>query len=191
MQPIIALDPIHRRIEFHIILCNLTLVYAKSRLMVNNAHNVIIMQDELTQDDVEFYTPMDGIESNDRLHVSAYSIEKPIRIHPIRYASCELTAQNNLRKCYERSICKDGKCIAPIMVFVSSKMKCEYLMYFSKELAEDVGANPERIFGIWSSVKGESDFLRRFCSKPNDVVHEANVVLSTSVVGWRYVWPLR
>ena len=37
-------------------------------------------------------------------------------------------------------------------------------MYFSKELAEDVGANPERIFGIWSSVKGESDFLRRFCS---------------------------
>ena len=51
------------------------------------------------------------------------------------------------------------------------------------QAAEDIGADTERVKGLWAAVRDESDFCRRFTKEPNLAAMDADVVVCTSTVG--------
>jgi hypothetical protein len=158
-------------------------VYHRFVRLIQDAENVIMMQDVVTQKDVDFYTQLDDVDAEDRTCVKALRFVKPTVIHPIKYTTKLYFALSNLKRCFLESYDQNGVCKQPFMVFCSRVSFAEYLVHFLRELANDIpNADPNRIQGIWSSIR-HTDFASRFAQNPNATATETDVIVCTSVVG--------
>jgi hypothetical protein len=157
-------------------------VYKAYRRVLQTADNVIMLQDGLTRNDIQFHTEIDNVDCEDRSKVSAYSFEKPVEIHPLQCTTDFYMALQNLRECY-RTACKDKTMEHPFMVMCNSAVVAEFLVCQLRETAKAEGTKPERIQGIWARIKARSEFCRRFSEDPNGVASEVDVIVCTSVIG--------
>jgi hypothetical protein len=165
--------------------------YDALNVIQRNARNVIMLQEGISLEDVRFYTEADDVAPDDRGRVSASAFLKPICIHPIQWTYDMRTAIGKLVEEYKASfedhIGEGGVvtkvCTQPIMVFCSKASVCERIVVMLIQAAEDIGADTERVKGLWAAVRDESDFCRRFTKEPNLAAMDADVVVCTSTVG--------
>lgn len=94
---------------------------------MRDASFVVMLQADVSCDDVQFYTEMGHVECENRQHVSALSFRKPVRIHPILFTTNVCTAVIKMLECYANSI-DDNECMHPFMVFCSSVKFAEFLV---------------------------------------------------------------
>ena len=166
-------------------------VYKRFVDLIRSAGTVVLLQDGKTREDVQFYTDLDGVDCEDRDKVFATQLIKPRVIHPIKYTDNCFAAVHQMVNCYKNGFVVSGdgdvddvvKSRQPFMVFSSSLVMAEFLVLTLRTAASSIGADPNRIYGIWSSIKEESEFARRFASDPNVCASEADVVICTSVIG--------
>ena len=155
--------------------------------LLTDAENVILLQDKVSLEDVQFFTEMCGVNAEDREQVKCFCFLKPTLIHPIKFTKNFLQALHHLLQRFRKSIKTiDGRaqCTEPFMVFCSSRVIAEVLVCFLKEVGKSFGTyDSERVRGIWSSVKQSDDFCVRFSNNPNEVVSDADVLVCTSVIG--------
>jgi hypothetical protein len=151
--------------------------------LIKNASFVVMCQDGISRDDVQFYTELDDTNCDDRARVSALWFKKPIVIHPIRFTTDHVVALLKLQEKYKGSF-RGGICVHPFMVFCSHKTYAEYIVEMLQECAGAIeGADPDRVKGMWSANRDKSEFCVKFSIKPNEVAAEADVMVCTSVVG--------
>ena len=154
--------------------------------LLKDAGTVVMLQDGISRDDVQFYTDIDGVDCDDRSNVVCTQLKKPRVIHPIKYTDSFKTAFHMMVKCYTSAFEEvDGsvKCTQPFIVFCSSLSVAEFIVTVLKETGKRNNWDINRIHGIWSTVKEESEFTMRFAVDPNASSKEADVVVCTSVVG--------
>jgi hypothetical protein len=144
---------------------------------------VMLLQDGVSQPDVQFYTEIDNVDCVDRRDVSALCMRKPISIHPIRFTTKYYIAVANLEKCYEDSLDDDYACLHPFMVFCSSVVFAEFLVHRLQAKATEAGGDPKRIKGMWGAIRSTDPFCREFAKAPNEVGQTVDVVVCTSVIG--------
>ncbi len=163
--------------------------------IVAAADTVLIMQQGLATEDVSFYTNITNDNCEDRGCVAARDFVRPIRVHPIEHREDIWDAICNLNECY--LACFDPQlqggglldadgfkiCTNPFIVFTNSCTLAEYIVTALRERAAYIGANPERVKGIWAALKDTCEFCRRFASTPNAVAPEVDVIVCTSVIG--------
>lgn len=154
--------------------------------LIRDAGTVVMLQDGISRDDVQFYTDIDGVDCDDRSKVLSTLFKKPRVIHPIKYTDSFESAFYMMVTCYCASFkYVDGsvQCTQPFIVFCSSLSIAEFIVTVLKETAKSNGWDHKRIHGIWSSVKEETEFACKFAMDPNACAKEADVVVCTSVVG--------
>jgi hypothetical protein len=158
-------------------------VYDRFVQLIREASFVVMLQDGVSREDVQFYTEIDSLQCDDRSRLSAQWFKKPIKIHPIQYTTEMFTALLNLENCYRRSF-DHGVCTQPFMVFCSSVTYAEFLLERLQSVAQGVeGADPERVKCICGATKTTDPFCRAFAREPNENATSADVVIATSVLG--------
>ena len=154
--------------------------------LVKEAGTVVMLQDGISKDDVQFYTDIDGIDYDDRSNIVCTQLRKPRVIHPIKYTDSFEIAFATMIKYYTSAfedVNGTAECTQPFIVFCSSLSLAEFIITAVKETAKYNNWDMHQIHGIWSSVKEESEFAIRFAMDPNASSKEADVVVCTSVVG--------
>ena len=157
-------------------------VYERFVRLVREASFVVMLQDGISRDDVQFYMELDNMHCEDRARLSAMCFKKPIEVHPIRYTTNSEIAVANMIRSYESSVDRDGNCKHPFMVFCSQATYAEFLTTLLREKAEKMGADPKRIKGMWSNMR-DGEFFQKFATDPNETAAMADVVVCTTVVG--------
>jgi hypothetical protein len=158
-------------------------VYDRFVQLIREAKFVVMLQDGISREDVQFYTEIDQLQCDDRSVVSAVWFKKPIVIHPVQYTTRMFLALQNLITCYEQSFV-DGVCRRPFMVFCSSLKFAEFLFDQLRGVALQLeGVDPDRVKCICGATKLVDEFSNAFAKNPNDVAAEADVVIATSVLG--------
>jgi hypothetical protein len=158
-------------------------VYDRLVQLIREASFVVMLQDGVSREDVQFYTKIDSLQCDNRSRLSAQWFKKPIKIHPIQYTTEMFTALLNLENCYRRSF-DHGVCTQPFMVFCSPVTYAEFLLERLQSVAQRVeGANPERIKCICGATKTTDGFCRAFAREPDENATSADVVIATSVLG--------
>ena len=162
--------------------------YKHLKKLVRKARHVIMMEDGLTRDDVKFYTEMDDIEPEDRRHVTAQQLVKPVVIHPIEWTDNMYTALRAMMKRFEPScFTEDGRLENPFMVFCSSAAMC-VVIYDMLVDACPTPAAKNRVKLLIArtkdgDLKDESGWTSRFCEDANNAANEADVIVASSVIG--------
>jgi len=155
--------------------------------LIKGVSTVVLLQDGISRDDVQFYTDIDGVDCDDRNQILATQFIKPRRIHPIKYSQNFIAATHMMVQSYSHSFRRniDGvyECTQPFMVFCSSLYLATFLTKLLQRTAAERGWEHKRIHGIWSSVKEETEFARNFSKDPNRCAKEADVIVCTSVIG--------
>jgi hypothetical protein len=150
--------------------------------LIRGAKFVVMLQDGVSRDDVQFYTELDGVDCEDRSRVSALSFKKPVVIHPIKFSTEHDVALWQVVKSYRESI-DGGTCLHPFMVFCSSVHYAEFLVETLKARARELGSDPERVRGMWGAIRTTSQFCRDFAADPNAHAARADVLVATSIIG--------
>jgi hypothetical protein len=189
-------------------------LYRRLVKLQKGAKNVIMLQDGITRNDIQFYTEAEGVECDNREHVSGYCFLKPIEIHPLSYTTNHLVAIGNLVECYKSAFdtvrpvgvtdretglsgnhsggstpeSHDGDggfatCKHPFMVFCSNVEIARVLLGMLRKLAVEIGADPDRIQGVWAAIKKVSPFAKAFAEDPNAAGRLCDVVICSSVIG--------
>jgi hypothetical protein len=162
--------------------------YQRLVSLQQKAKNVILLQDGITLEDVQFFAEADEWDCESRDKVSAYCFAKPVEIHPIVYTNDHEAAIGNMLTKYRGSFQrnKDGvvECCDPFMVFCSNASMCESLVRALKLVAIEVeGADPDRVQGVWASMRLVNPFFKRFAGDPNKSAKDADVVVCSSTIG--------
>ena len=163
-------------------------IYDRFVPLVRDASLVVMCQDGVSLPDVQFYTEVDSVQAVDRTQVACLKFEKPLQIHPIHVTDDKEDATRNLLQCYGESFTQDQngfwRCVRPFMVFCSQANYAEYLVEKLKEIAINTpGGDPDRVKGIWASIKDSDPFCRAFGADTDNAVLETDVIVCTSVVG--------
>jgi hypothetical protein len=162
---------------------SLEVVYNSFKYLLTNAQHVVMLQDGITENNVQFYTSFVGIEALDRRYVHGCCFQKPVEIHPIKMTLDFHPAVVNMLKCYKNSIQPGGACLHPFMVFCNSAVLAEFFCRLLRTTATQCNADTKRIKGIWSQIKHTDDFCKRFAREPNTAALDADVIVCTSVIG--------
>ena len=163
-------------------------VYKRFVRLLKDSGTVVLLQDDISRDNVQFYTDIENIDCDSRDNIVAVKMEKPREIHPIKYSKNCFAAVHRMVECYKNGRSRrDGEgaieCTQSFMVFSSSLVMAEFLVLILKDVARQNNADPNRIQGIWSSIKEETEFARQFANDPNACASDADVVACMSVVG--------
>jgi hypothetical protein len=148
--------------------------------------NVVLLQEGITMEDVQFFTEAENIDCDNRNKVSPCCFVKPIEIHPIEYTTDHSAAVANLVEQYKLSFEMTDTglvCKYPCMVFCSNAKMCEILVRLLSKTADEIGAEKNRVKGLWASMKKVSDFCKAFSISPNEAASEADVVICSSMIG--------
>lgn len=158
--------------------------------LLRAAKFVVMCQDGVSERDIQFCTEVDAVSADDRTHVSCIRFVKPTRIHPIKWTTKKEDALYNMLECYKKSFKKADDntntwvCTRPFMVFCSQASYASYLVETLRAMAAVIeGADPNRIQGVWASIKDESKFCKEFIKDPETVAKQCDVLVCTSVVG--------
>jgi hypothetical protein len=120
-------------------------VYDRFVQLIREATFVVMLQDGVSREDVQFFTKIDNLQCDDWRHVSALWFKKPIVIHPVLYTTDVMAALQNLQMCYQ-ALFVGGVCKRPFMVFCSSVVYAEFLVGRLWGIALEVeGADPDRV----------------------------------------------
>jgi hypothetical protein len=170
-------------------------LYGRLKDLQKGAKNVIMLQDGITRNDIQFYTEAEGIECDNRIMVSGHCFLKPIKIHPLSYTNDHLVALGNLVVCYKKAFepesaeleldngSRFAKCLHPFMVFCSNVGMARTILAILRKAAEEIGADPDRIQGVWAAIKIVSPFAQDFAEDPNETGKRCDVVICSSVIG--------
>jgi hypothetical protein len=112
--------------------------------LVREAEFVVMMQDGVSRDDVQFYTELDIVDCEDADKVNSLQFVKLILVHPVRYTVVLDAAMLNLKRCYVESF-QGGVCMQPFIVYCASVVYAEFVVHFLRGLPESIGADKERI----------------------------------------------
>lgn len=170
---------------------NMLPIYKVFTRLISSADHVVMLQDGITRDDVQFHTDIENIDCEDRSHVSAFCFNKPVHIHPLKFTTDLYVALGNLLKCYSDACIADGDIAEgmftqvrhPFMVLCNSAVLAEFIVTQLRAEAVKRKADPNRIQGLWARIKDKSDFGLRFQKDPNEVAEEVDAVVCTSVIG--------
>lgn len=110
------------------------------RRLVQNAKNVVMLQDRLSINNVQFYMELENVDCADRAKVSAAMFDRPIEIHPLCYTTEQFEAIANIKKCYQNSF-ELGVCVHPFMVMCSSAALAEYIVHMLRKTADEMGTD--------------------------------------------------
>jgi hypothetical protein len=164
-------------------------VYNRHRNLVRRAKNVLLMQDGVSAEDVQFYTEESGITAGDRTYIAASKFIKPNHMHPIEATDDQWKALANLVECYELSFDDRGRCQRPFMVFCSSQTFADFLVELLKETGADLKRKGrgdlkiDRVRGIWAQCKDLKGWHRQFREEPNVYAAQCDVLVCTTVIG--------
>ena len=180
-------------------------LYGRLKTLQKGAKNVVMLQDGITRNDIQFYTEAEGIECDNRLMVSGHCFLKPIKIHPLSYTNDHLVALGNLVVCYKKAFEVEvelelelglesaalervngspfNKCLHPFMVFCSNVAMARTILAILRKAAEEIGADPHRVQGVWAAIKQVSPFAQDFAVDPNETGKRCDVVICSSVIG--------
>ena len=157
-------------------------VYNRFVQLIKNAEFVCMLQDGVSHEDIQFYTNLENEQCDNRVVMNAIKFVKPVEIHPIKYTTDCFAAMDAMVQKYKNSV-HNGICHQPFMVFCSSKRFASYITEYLKQVASTVGADEDRIKGVWGSLKNTCPFCIAFATNPNDVADQADIIVCTSVVG--------
>ena len=161
----------------------LTRVWNKFRTVIEESSHVVMMQANLTYDDVNFVTSLVNVDAHDRSKVKAYQFQKPIQLHPIEFSTDLTASMLKLVDTYGKSIDKVTKrSDHPFVVFCCSCNYALFLVQLLKARAKEVGGDPLAIRGIWGDCRDEP-WNKNFCNNPAMFGTEADVLVATSVIG--------
>ena len=159
-------------------------VYEKFCRLIRGAEFVVMLQASLSQEDVQFYTEIDGVQAEDCNRISGFKLVKPLKVHPIEWTTDCFQAFANMVQRYKTSFDASG-CRQPFMVFCSQCNFAEYIVEYLKDVAGTIeGADPDRVKGIWAALKNKNDpFCLRFVEDAGQAATECDVLVCTSVIG--------
>ena len=164
-------------------------IYESFQFFIRDASMVVMCQDGVSVNDVQFYTEIVGVQALDRESVACYNFKKPLVVHPIYYTQDRFDATRNLFHCYRNVFAQDDatgnwSCVRPFMVFCSQVNYAEFLVEQLREIAKALpGAMLDRVKGIWASIKSSDHFCKEFGDNANNAVLQTDVIVCTSVVG--------
>ena len=79
------------------------------------------------------------------------------------------------------------------MVFITRVSVAEFLVHLLRKACEELpwnkndkelgDYNRKQIKGLWRALKSKSDFCQAFLHNPDDVCHDADVVVATPIIG--------
>ena len=207
---VICVNSIHKLgdLKYHIVVfdeCSLIRMHLVSRVttqalpviwpklidIIRKADNVILLQEYVSERDVELYTSIDDVDPTDRDQVSAFWFKKPCVIHPIEWTTDQEAAIARVVRSYAGSFNDDGVCVAPRAILVSRVSQAIFIIHCLEEQCkhifkdrEDVyQRNVKRIKGLWRALRITDHFANKFLNSPNDAAPEADVVVCTAIIG--------
>lgn len=107
-------------------------------------------------------------------------------VHPIEYTMDQELALQNLLDCYGKAFEDEMHptvCTQPFMVFCSASTYATFLVEMLQKEATKLGTKPDRIKGVWASMRLRDKFVDLFAQDPETYAQDAEVVVCTSVVG--------
>jgi Origin of replication binding protein len=109
---------------------SLEVVYNSFKYLLTKTQRVVMLQDGITENDVQFYTSVVGIEALNRRYVHGCCFQKPVEIHPIQMTLDFHPAVVNMLKCYKNSIQPGGACLHVFRVFCNSAVLAELFVAY-------------------------------------------------------------
>jgi len=179
--------------------------FLRFKKLLNEASLVVIMQDRISLEDVRFVTSLCGVDAEDRQKVRMLKLEKPRSMHPIKYTTEFDVALLMIKKHYIDSLKmlyhptneneditvnnftadtpKYKQSVAPFVIFCTAKKTAVFLVYLMKQYAIACGGDPDRVRGIWASLKDEDPWCIEFMRDPNTMSKDLDVLIATTVIG--------
>ena len=162
--------------------------YGRFVSLMKNAMFVTMLQDTISVEDVRFCTEVADVQYDDTTKVGSFRFVKPTRMHPIQYTTDYRRAMLNLEKCYNKSFEDEAgvsqeQSVHPYMVFCSSVQYAGFVVCWLRAMAKGRGKDPERVKGVWASLKHMSDYGVRFGKDPSSAAPECDALEVTSVIG--------
>jgi hypothetical protein len=161
--------------------------YKSVRGLVNNADNVILLQEGLERGDVAFYMAMRGFDAEDRRYVTGYKLEKPVCVHDIMWSTDLYDILGRLLDDYAHMAAEageDGRLARPFVVLCSSLAFADALYDMIATLAvTDVQRSRIRLVTSRQGASPQDAFDRDFGEEPGIWGPLADVIICTSRVG--------
>ena len=76
-------------------------IIQKLKFLIKNATLVVMCQDGISLDDIQFFTEFNDDEATNRNNIYAKKFIKPIVLHPIKWTEDLCTASRNMFMCYK------------------------------------------------------------------------------------------
>jgi hypothetical protein len=153
------------------------------RRVILDARAVVLSQDELSRDDVGFFSIPKDVDPEDRNYVRAMQFKKQVKHYPIVFTTDTKVDLHHLIMEYTNGFSDDAIFTHPFIVYCSCVKTSEFLTSALRLLAPNDDAKGH-IKGIWRSIKFSSDdFCERFASDPNNCAQEVDVLVCTSIIG--------
>lgn len=156
-------------------------VYQQLERLLIQSEKVILLQHQLTQRDVQFYTSFEGIDADDEQYVRRWILARPLTLMPMRYSThlsevvAGMISFYRANYDYEREIMR-----TPFVVFCNSITLCQILHVVLRSYSSSTIAK-SRIRGIWSTNQ-KYKWQKNFLNDPNLFASEADILLVTSVI---------
>ncbi|KAJ3406425.1 hypothetical protein HDV05_006014, partial [Chytridiales sp. JEL 0842] len=146
-------------------------VLARCQQVLQEAKKVLIMQHDLTQDDVDYYLAFEGIDPEDRTMVYYRLLQIPPRLAPIKITTNLALLITRVCRQFLASFV-DGVCQEPMLICCTSvKITMLFIQYL-----KSIAPYPERAHAIWSQVQ-EENWNASFMSDPNAFSSQADVLV--------------
>jgi hypothetical protein len=155
-------------------------VYSKLGVILRSAGKIIIAQHELTERDLAFYTSQICIDASDRSLVKRRIFNKQMPIYPVQQSQELYEVVSWMVTFYRLSFnYEKQRSNFPFIVFCTSADLCMMLTGLLIHVAPPSAKGA--IKGVWADVQTE-EWPQRFLKNPGNCIHEADVVLVTSVL---------